>query len=185
MILHVHSDASYLSASRSINRVGGHFFLSNKISEGQQIRHNGDILVIAAILKNVIVSAEEAYLGGLFLNGKEAVDLRDKLQEMVNLQNEPTPIQIDNSTAMVITNNTIKQRRSKSIDMIFHLVRDRTTQKKQLLYWRLGDKNLAAYHTKFHFPAHHKKQLPIHVQTDDSPTYIPEIQQLSLRECVN
>ena len=53
-ILHVHSDASYLSESRAISRVGGHFFLSNEISSGQQIHHNGAILVITAILKKVM-----------------------------------------------------------------------------------------------------------------------------------
>ena len=58
------------------SRVGGHFFLSKKISEGQYIRHNGVILVIAAILKNVMASSAEEELGGLFLNGKETIDLR-------------------------------------------------------------------------------------------------------------
>ena len=56
--------------------MGGHFFLSKKISEGQYIRHNGVILVIAAILKNVMASSAEEELGGLFLNGKETIDLR-------------------------------------------------------------------------------------------------------------
>ena len=134
MVLHVHSDASYLSASRARSRVGGNFFLSNKISEGQQIRHNGAILVIAAILKNVMASAAEAELGGLFLNEKETVDLREILREMGHPQNEPTTIQTDNSTAMGIANNTIKQRRSKAMDMIFHWVRDRTTHKQILVY---------------------------------------------------
>ena len=156
ILLHMHSDASYLSASRSRCRVGGHFFLSKKIAEGQQIRHNGAILVIAAILKNVMASSAEAEPGGLFLNGKETIDLRERLREMGHPQIEPTPIQTDNSTAMVITNNTIKQRRSKAMDMRFHWVRDRTTQKYILVYWRPGDTNLADYHTKFHSPAHHQ-----------------------------
>ena len=109
MILHVHSDASYLSESRSRSGVWGHFFLSKKISEGQQIRHNGAILVISAILKNVMASAEDAEPGGLFLNGKETVYLREILREMRHQKNEPTPIQTDNSTAMGIANNTIKK----------------------------------------------------------------------------
>ena len=50
-------------------------------------------------------------------------------------QNEPTTIQTDNSTAMGIANNTIKQRRSKAMDMIFCWVTDRTKQKK----WYTGD----------------------------------------------
>ena len=129
MVLHVHSDASYLPASRSRSRVGGHFFLINKILEGKQIRHNGAILEIAAILKNVMASAAVEELGELFLNGKETVDLRERLRETGNPQNEATPIQTDISTAMGIANNKTKQRRSKATDMRFHLVRDRTTQK--------------------------------------------------------
>ena len=71
--------------------------------------------------------AAEAELGGLFLNGKETEDLREILREMGHPQNEPTHIHTDNSTAMGISNNTIKQRRSKAMDMRFHWVRDRTT----------------------------------------------------------
>ena len=74
-----------------------------------------------------MASAEEAELGVLFLNGKETVELRGILREMGHPQNEPTPIQTYNSTEMGIMNNTIKQRRSKAMDMIFHWVRDRTT----------------------------------------------------------
>ena len=81
---------------------------------------------------------------------------------------------------MGISNNTIKQRISKAMDMRFHWVRDRTTQKQILVYWRPGDTNLADYHTKFHFPAQHQKQQPLHVYTDNSPKYIPEIQLLGL-----
>ena len=72
-------------------------------------------------------SAAEAEPGGLFLNDKETIDLREMLQEMGHPQNEPTLIQTDNSKATGISNNTIKQRRSKAMDMRFHWVRDRTT----------------------------------------------------------
>ena len=60
------------------------------------------------------------------------------------------------------------------MDMRFNWVRDRTTQKQILVYWRPGDKNLADNHKKFHSPAQHKNQRPLHVHTDDSPKYIPE-----------
>ena len=80
-----------------------------------------------------MASAAEAELVGLLLNGKETVDLIEGLQEMGHPENEPTPIQKDNSTSMGIGNNTIKQRISKSMDMIFHWVRDITTQKQILV----------------------------------------------------
>ena len=59
MQLHIHSDASYLSASKARSRVGGHFFLSEKFKPTEQTKHNGAILVVAAILKNVMASAAE------------------------------------------------------------------------------------------------------------------------------
>ena len=76
MKLHIHSDASYLSASKARSRVGGHFLLSDKLNPTSQTKHNGAILVVSSILKNVIASAAEAELGGLFINSKEGKVLR-------------------------------------------------------------------------------------------------------------
>ena len=60
MQLHIHSDASYLSASKARSRVGGHFILSEKCNPTSQTKHNGAVLVVGAILKNVMASAAEA-----------------------------------------------------------------------------------------------------------------------------
>ena len=60
MQLHIHSDTSYLSASKARRRVGGHFFLSENFNPTSQTKHNGAILVVASILKNVMDSAAEA-----------------------------------------------------------------------------------------------------------------------------
>jgi hypothetical protein len=54
MILHIHSDASYLSVSNAQSRLGGLFFLGNKSPE--QYTLNGSILNVAAIIKNVVAS---------------------------------------------------------------------------------------------------------------------------------
>ena len=51
MQLHIHSDASYLSASKARSRVGGHFFLSEKFNPTSQTKYNGAILVVVAIMK--------------------------------------------------------------------------------------------------------------------------------------
>ena len=61
------------------------------------------------MLKNVMASAAEADLGGLLLNDKETVDLREILRDMLHPQNEPTFIQTDNSTSIGIANNMIKK----------------------------------------------------------------------------
>jgi hypothetical protein len=57
MILHIHSDASYLSVSNALSRLGGLFFLGNKSPEQDTL--NGSILNVASIIKNVDASAAE------------------------------------------------------------------------------------------------------------------------------
>jgi hypothetical protein len=61
MILHIHSDASYLSVSNAQSRLGGLFFLGNKSPEQDTL--NGSILNVAAVIKNVAASASESEVG--------------------------------------------------------------------------------------------------------------------------
>jgi hypothetical protein len=58
MIVHIHSDASYLSVSNARSRLGGLFFLGNKTPEQDTL--NGSILNFAAVIKNVVASAAES-----------------------------------------------------------------------------------------------------------------------------
>eukprot|EP00978_Attheya_sp_CCMP212_P006656 scaffold15448_cov43-Attheya_sp.AAC.2 len=71
-----------------------------------------------------------------------------------------TPIQVDNSCAAGIANNTVKQRRSKAIDICFYWLKDRECQHQFHIHWRKGAKNLADYFTKHHSPAHHRRMRP-------------------------
>ena len=95
MVLAVHSDAGYLNEANARSRAGGHFFLSD---HSVYPPNNGAILNVAQIIKNVMSSAAEAELGGLFICAREAVYIRLILKEMGHPQ-PPTPIQTDNSTA--------------------------------------------------------------------------------------
>jgi hypothetical protein len=52
MVLHIHSDASYLSVSNAQSRLGGLLFLGNKSPEQDAL--NGSILNVAAVIKNVV-----------------------------------------------------------------------------------------------------------------------------------
>eukprot|EP00957_Ditylum_brightwellii_P049420 3749525-Ditylum_brightwellii.AAC.1 len=72
-------------------------------------------------------SAAEAEVGTLFINSRAAVGLQTVLQEMGHPQ-PPIPIMTDNSTASGIVNSSIKQHRSKAIDMRFYWVKDRVQQ---------------------------------------------------------
>jgi hypothetical protein len=184
MALHIHSDASYLSAPKARSRVGGHFYLGNKAKSQHPNMHNGAILSIAGILKNVMSSAAEAEFGGLFINSREGENIRTTLEELGHKQTEPTPIATDNSTASGIANETIKQQRSKAMDMRFYWIRDRITQKHFLVYWYPGKLNLADYHTKHHASKHHQRVRSTYLQEHDSPTDIPTESPGGLRGCV-
>ena len=158
MILHIHSDASYLTEPEARSRAGGHHFLGNL--PGKPIFLNGPILNISKVLKGVMSSAAEAEIGALFLNAKEATVIRTTLMEMGHPQ-PATPMETDNSTACGIMNRTVKQVRSKAIDMRFYWVRDRVEQGHFRIYWAPGSKNIADYFTKHHSPAHHRYMRPI------------------------
>jgi predicted transposase YdaD len=67
-----------------------------------------------------------------------------------------TPIQTDNACAAGIAHETVKQRRSKAIDMCFYWIRDRIKQCQFIIHWRAGKYNLVDYFIKHHSPAHHK-----------------------------
>jgi hypothetical protein len=158
MILKLHSDASYLSEPEARSRVGGFHYLGNNqpiIAGDPPEPPNGAILVVSSIMKMVVASAAEAELGALFFNGQEATTLRTTLLELGHPQ-PATPMQTDNVTAAGIANNTVKQRRSKAVDMRFYWIRDRVRQGQFLIHWKPGTDNYADYFTKHHPPSHHR-----------------------------
>jgi hypothetical protein len=163
MVLHVHSDASYLSEAHACSRAGGYFFLSDRPTNPLATPLptcippplNGPVHTPCTIMRVVLSSATEAEMGALFYNAKDAAWLRTTLLDLGHPQ-PPTPIQTDNACAAGIINDTVKQRRSKAIDMRFYWVRDRVRQQQFLVHWRRGSDNLADYFTKHHSPSHHR-----------------------------
>ena len=67
----------------------------------------------------------------------------------------PTPIQVYNSTAVGIANKSIKQKRSKDMDMRFHWIQDIILQEHFNVSWKPGPTNLVYYHSKHHPNPHH------------------------------
>jgi hypothetical protein len=110
MVLHIHSDVSYLSVSRARIHLGGMFFLGIKSPE--QDTPNISILNVAAVIKNVVASAAESELEACFHNTQSCAPLRVTLTELGHTQ-PPTPLRTDISTAYGIVNEMIKQKRSK------------------------------------------------------------------------
>ena len=91
----------------------------------------------------------------------------------------PTPVQVDNSTALRIATGTIKQHNSKSMDMRLYWIRDRSNQDQFIIYWKLGSINRGDYFTTHFPPAHHTTVRPnyLHVSKYSKPS--------TLQGCVN
>jgi hypothetical protein len=120
MILHIHSDASYLSEPKARSRAGGLFFLSNRTGKPTPTSTppptNDAVHVVTS-------SAVEAEIGALFFNGQDGCMLQTTLTELGHPQ-PVTTIQTDNECANGIANDTVKQKRSKAINMRFYWISD-------------------------------------------------------------
>jgi hypothetical protein len=156
MILYVISDAAYLVCPMARSRVGGYHYMGNK--DGKLF--NAAIFVLAKVIKNVMASAAESEVGSLFMNGQEAISSRNCLINMGHPQ-PATKMITDNNTAEGIIKGTIKQKRSKSIDMRFYWLKDQQEQGQFDICWEPGKTNLADYTTKHHPSSHHKRVRPI------------------------
>jgi hypothetical protein len=118
MILHIHSDASYLSENEAKSRAGGFFYMGNTTKNNKKLM-NWAILIVSKFLKHVMSSAAEAGIGAVFINAKEGAVLRTTLEELGHTQ-PPIPMETDNTTATGYSNGTIKQKRTKAMDMRFY-----------------------------------------------------------------
>ena len=162
MFLMVHSDASYLTESKARSRAGGYFFLTGMpadplrqpLATDPTRPNNGCIHTECRIMKMVVASAAEAEMGALHYNAGEACSFRTALEEMGHKQ-PPAHIQVDNSTVAGISNNTVKQKRSKAMDMRFYWILDRIRQGQFQVFWNKGSLNLGDYHTKHQSSKHH------------------------------
>jgi hypothetical protein len=82
---------------------------------------NGAILVFNKVLKHVMSSAAKAKIGAVFMNAKEGAVLSTTLEELGHKQ-PPTSMETDNTTATGYINGTIKQKRTKAMDMRFYWI---------------------------------------------------------------
>ena len=167
MHLWIHSNASYLTEPKARSRAGGFFYLSKKpnlpIDPSQPAPpDNGPILILCKILDTIMSSAQEAETGAAFVNTRKAIPMRQTLEELGHNQG-PTPIQLDNKTAVGILTDTMVQRRSKPMDMRFYWLKCREIQEQIHIYWKKGTLNKADYPTKHHPTKHHIAVRPDYV----------------------
>jgi len=167
MVLWTHSDASYLTAPKGRSRAAGYSFLSTRpcsppTSTDPAPPDNGPVHVLCQIMRQVVASAAEAELGALFLNAQTICPIRTALEELGHPQ-PATPLQTDNNTASGIINDTVKQKRSKAVDMRFYWLRDRSQQEQFHIFWKPGITNRADYFSKHHPASHHQAMRPTYL----------------------
>ncbi len=159
MHLIVFSDASYLSETSARSRTGGVLFLGSKELGGESCV-NGSVESISAIIPSIVASAAEAEYAAVYMNAGLAEGLRNTLLDLGYPQ-LVTPIFTDNSCAVGLANNTIKQKRSKAMDMRYHWIRDRVQQGHFSVSYKIGEENIADFFTKA-LPVHKHLELRNH-----------------------
>jgi len=186
MILRIHSDASYLSETEARSRAGGFFYLGDNTDDSSPDAPpptlNGAIHISSSIMNNVMASATEAEVGALFHNAQNGCTFRQCLLFLGHPQ-PATPIQTDNACTEGIINDTVKQKRSKAIDMRFYWVRDRVRQGQFRIYWKPGKDNEGDYFTKHHLASHHREMRPIYLH--EHALLLTDCQCNSLKGCVD
>ena len=164
----VHSDASYLTEADAHSRAGGIGFLTDNGSQNYSAI-NGAVECISRIIPTVTASICETEYAAQFINGQSAEGVRNTLCDLGYPQ-AATDVVADNKCAIGIANKTMKQRRSKSIHMQYHWMRDRVAMGHFNIVWKPGLENFADYFTKAH-PVHHVRSMRhFFVATPVSPT---------------
>jgi hypothetical protein len=135
MHLIIQADASFNSRPKGRSVAGGIAYCGDV---DDPTKENGMLHAISSIIDVVCASAGEAEYGSAYINAQCGVGLRHILIALGHPQ-PPTPILCDNEFAIGLATDTIKQRKSKSIDLRFHWIRDRIRQGQFTIHHLPGD----------------------------------------------
>ena len=159
MSLHIDSDAAYLVMPNARSRFAGYYYLSkyppSNLHDNTSIPLNAPILIECKTIRHVVASAAKAETSGLFHNAQTGLILRQLLRDFGHPQ-PATPLKTDNSTANSFVHSNIRQKRSKSWDMRYHWLRDKSLHNQMNIYWQRDSNNHGDYFTKHFSPQHHK-----------------------------
>eukprot|EP01034_Spumella_vulgaris_P021900 gene21900-27977_t len=144
MVLHIQSDASYLSRSGARSVAGGILYCGQRDDPHNL---NGALLAVSGIIPTVCSSVAEAEYAACFINAQHGVWLRTVLTALGYPQ-PSTVLLCDNRCAVGLATDTIKVKRSKAIDMRYHWLRDRIRNGDFRVLWCTGVDNVADFFTK-------------------------------------
>ena len=153
------SDGSHLSETNCRSRHGACADLSDDTWEP-----NGLVDAGSTIIPTVCGSTPETEYAAMYLTAKNAEPLRNTLAALGYPQ-ERTPIITDNTIALGIATKTVKQNKSKAIDMRYHWLRDRSQRDHYHIIYEKGENNRADYFTKVHPAKHYTSIRNQYVQT--------------------
>ena len=152
MVIHVHSDASYLSAPRSRSRAGVFFFCGTKNKLISPLI--APIHCESIILPHVMTSSVEAEIESIYHNTKTLIPLHQTLIALGHPQ-PPTPLQTDNQVAEQFSQENLHQKKTKTISMKHYWIQDQNGKSIQV-HWLPVKLNAGDYFTKHHSPKHHQ-----------------------------
>jgi hypothetical protein len=166
MKLVCHSDGSYLSESEARSRAGGIIFLGDC---GDNEAPNAPICFLSVIIKTVVSSATATEYAAAFIVAQAAISIINTLADLGYPQSE-TEIFCDNKCAVGLANNTFNLKRTKTIDMRYHWIRDQVKLKVFKVTWKAGKLNLADFFTKAHPVKHHQeiRWKYVHMEENDN-----------------
>jgi hypothetical protein len=163
MKLYGHSDASYISEPNTRSRAGAYLYLG-KCNPGEI--PNAAINYFSVIISTVVTSATEVEYAALFMTGQAALSIRNTLTDLGYPQGI-TEFICNNKCAVGIATNTLKLKRSKTIDMRYHWIRDQVFAQNFKVTWQPGSINLANFFTKAHPVHHHLAMQKFYVVVED------------------
>jgi hypothetical protein len=113
MVLCAHDDAGFHNKSKGCSQTGAHIFVTKN---NPFPKHNGPVSSISQITKFVMSSAIKAELGTLYTTAKKMAPLHQTLIKM-GWPQPRTPIQMNKSTAIGVTNLNTILHKTKSMDL--------------------------------------------------------------------
>jgi hypothetical protein len=141
MVMNIHSNASYLLEANARSHTCGHFFMGWLPTDDKPIKLNGAFHVDSTILRFIVASAAEAELGVLFHNCQTVIIFCSILEDLGHHQPK-MPVHCNNTTVGIAT-NSVKRRRSRSMEMHFFWISGKVAQNMYSLPWHPGQENLA------------------------------------------
>ena len=147
MQLNFHSDASFLSESKSRSRAGGIFWIGQDIIENNISNIDGIILVDTCVINNVCTSVAHAEYSACFKNSMTALRYIAFLEDLGYPQ-DTVKGYVDNACAVGLANRTCKDKQLKHMNMRLHKIRELVDDKILSVHWCKSSDNIADFPTK-------------------------------------